>query len=89
MQAVRELRQRKWTEGEGPIEAFAHEIAKLVDLAYPESNDAETLARDAFLEGLPLNFQLYVKLDASSMTKSLRDLTDVVHHLQLVGIRKQ
>ena len=49
----------------------------------------ETLARDAFLEGLPPNFQLYVKLNASSMTKSLRALTDVVHHLQLVGIGKQ
>ena len=89
MQAVRELRQRKWMEGEEPIEAFAHEIARLVDLAYPESNDVKTLARDAFLEGLPPNFQLYVKLDASNMTKSLRDLTDVVHHLQLVGIGKQ
>ena len=33
MQAVRELRQRKWPEGEKPIEAFAHEIARLVDLA--------------------------------------------------------
>ena len=50
MQAVRELRQRKWTEGEESSEAFAHEVAKLVDLAYPESNDMETLAQDAFLE---------------------------------------
>ncbi len=49
----------------------------------------ETLARDAFLEGLPPNFQLYVKLDASSMTKSLRDRKDVVHHLQLVEIGKR
>ena len=89
MQAVRELRQRKWMEGEEPIEAFAHEIARLVDLAYPESNDVKKLARDAFLEGLPPNFQLYVKLDASNMTKSPRDLTDVVHHLQLMGIGKQ
>ncbi len=32
MQAVRQLRQRKWTKGEEPIEAFAHEIARLVDL---------------------------------------------------------
>ena len=55
MQAMRELRQHKWAEGEEPTEAFPHEIARLVDLAYPESNDMETLARDAFLEGLPPN----------------------------------
>ena len=37
------------------------------------------------LKGLPPNFRLYVKLDASSMTKPLRELTDLVHHLLTVG----
>ena len=50
MQAVRELRQRKWTEGEELIEAFVHEIA--IDwLTWL----TRTLARDAFLESLRFN----------------------------------
>ena len=58
--AVEEFRGRKWKQFKEAPAAFAHDIDRLVRLAYPgfDIGSAITLTRDAFLDGLPGEFQI-------------------------------
>ena len=86
--AVEELRGRKWKQFEEPLAAFAHDIDRLVRLAYPgfDSGSAITLARDAFLDGLPREFQILLRRDKTTNAKVVKELAEEVNQLRLAGI---
>ena len=88
--AVDELRDRKWKQFEEPRApaAFAHDIDRLVRLAYPgfDSGSAITLARDAFLDGLPREFQILLRRDKTTNVKVVKELAEEVNQLRLAGI---
>ena len=79
--AVEELRGRKWKQFEEPSAAFAHDIDRLVRLAYPgfDSASATTLARDAFLDGLPREFQILLRRDKTTNARGVKELAQEVN----------
>ena len=83
-----ELRGRKWKQFEEPPAAFAHDIGRLVRLAYPgfDSGSAITLAKDAFLDGLPREFQILLRRDKTTNAKVVKELAKEVNQLPLAGI---
>ena len=86
--AVEELRGRKWKQFEEPPAAFAHDIDRLVRLAYPgcDSGSAITLARDVFLGGLPREFQILLRRDKTTNARVVKELAEEVNQLRLAGI---
>ena len=44
------------------------------------------MTRDAFLEGLPHEFQVQLRLSESTASKSVKELSEDVHRLQMAGI---
>ena len=76
--AVKELRGRKWRQLEEPPAAFAHDIDRLVRLAYPRchSGSAITLAIDTFLDGLPREFQILLRRDKTTNSNGVKELAE-------------
>ena len=86
--AMEELRGRKWKQFEEPPVAFAHDIDRLLRLAYSgfDSGSTITLARDAFLDGLPREFQILLRRDKTTNAKVVKELAEEVNQLRLAGI---
>ena len=63
------------------IGAFAHGVQRLIRLAYPSFNEESVtiVTRDAFLEGLPHEFQVQLRLSESTASKSVKELSEDVH----------
>ena len=53
MQAVTDLRRRKWAVTAESVGAFGHDVQRLARLSYPnfDVDSVTTVARDAFLKG--------------------------------------
>ena len=64
-----------------PPAAFAHDIDRLVRLAYPgfHSGSATTLARDVFLDGLPREFQILLRRDKATNARGVKELAQEVN----------
>ena len=88
MQAVTDLRLRKWAVTAESVGAFGHDVQRLVRLSYPsfDVDSVTTVARDAFLEGLPHEFQVQLRLSGDTALKSVAELSEEVHRLQIAGI---
>ncbi len=85
---MEELHGRKRKQFEEPPAAFAHDIDRLVRLAYPEfdSGSVIALARDAFLDGLSREFQSVLRRDKTANPKGVKELAEKVNQLRLAGI---
>ena len=88
MQAVTDLRRRKWAVTAESVGAFGHDVQRLARLSYPsfDVDSVTTVARDAFLEGLPHEFQVQLRLSGDTALKSVAELSEEAHRLQIAGI---
>lgn len=88
LQAVAILRNLRWQRFIQPVAAFAHEVCRLVTLAYPNFDEdaAAVIARDVFLEGLEPAFQVTLRSSKETSSASVMDLAEEVKRLQLAGV---
>ena len=88
LQAVAMLRNLRWNHSMEPIAAFAHEVLRLVALAYPDfADEASTvIARDVFLDGLHPSFQVPLRSKPETASATVTVLVQEVKRLQLAGV---